>query len=136
MHRALLDTDTLSAVIRGRNDIVNGRAADYVSHCGVFSFSAMTRFEVTRGFRAVGASTRLAAFSALCKRSEVLAITDEVLDCAAAVYATLKQRGALIGDADLIIASTALVHGLALVTCNTGHFARVDGLPLDSWTTP
>jgi tRNA(fMet)-specific endonuclease VapC len=48
----------------------------------------------------------------------------------------LKRRGELISDADLIIAATAITHGLVLVTTNTAHYRRITGLVLDRWTQP
>lgn len=51
----------------------------------------------------------------------------------AASKAELYRRGAPIGDADLQIAAIALVHGLTVVTANTRHLARVDGLAVENW---
>jgi tRNA(fMet)-specific endonuclease VapC len=42
----------------------------------------------------------------------------------------LRRDGNLIGDMDLLIASTALVNDLTLVTRNRRHFERVPGLEL------
>jgi len=64
----------------------------------------------------------------------VLPITDEILVRAADLYAFLYQAGQLIGDADLIIAATALSEGLVLVTSNTSHYSRIPDLSLDCWT--
>ena len=44
------------------------------------------------------------------------------------IEAGLAARGAMLADADLQIAATALYHGLELVTGNGRHFARVPGL--------
>lgn len=44
------------------------------------------------------------------------------------IEAGLAVRGAMLADADLQIAATALYHGLELVTGNQRHFARVPGL--------
>jgi tRNA(fMet)-specific endonuclease VapC len=44
------------------------------------------------------------------------------------VRAELERAGSRIDDADLQIASTALHHGLELVTGNVRHFARVPRL--------
>jgi tRNA(fMet)-specific endonuclease VapC len=35
---------------------------------------------------------------------------------------------------DLLIAATALVHGLTLVTHNTRHYAGIEGLTIEDWT--
>ena len=44
------------------------------------------------------------------------------------VRAELEQAGKLLADADLLIAATALLHDLEVVTGNVRHFARVPGL--------
>jgi predicted nucleic acid-binding protein len=44
--RALLDTDTLSAVMRGTPAVLT-KAREYLAEHGVFSFSIITRYEVT-----------------------------------------------------------------------------------------
>ncbi len=49
------------------------------------------------------------------------------------VKAQLRRQSNLIEDFDLLLAATALVHDLTLVTNNTGHFGRVAGLVLDNW---
>jgi tRNA(fMet)-specific endonuclease VapC len=45
----------------------------------------------------------------------------------------LRQRGELIGDFDILIAATAMNEDAALVTENTRHFQRVDGLRIDTY---
>jgi tRNA(fMet)-specific endonuclease VapC len=45
----------------------------------------------------------------------------------------LKQRGALIGANDLLIAAHARHLGLTLVTNNTREFSRVPGLKVENW---
>ena len=44
----------------------------------------------------------------------------------------LRAAGNLIGDLDLLIGSTALRHGLTLLTNNRRHFARIEGLAVES----
>lgn len=47
--------------------------------------------------------------------------------------AELARQGSAIGPYDLQIASIALVHGLILVSNNTGEFRRVPGLTVEDW---
>jgi tRNA(fMet)-specific endonuclease VapC len=135
MNAALLDTDTLSHVMR--NDataLVHSQA--YLTVHTYYTFSLITRYEIVRGLKARGATARLAAFEHLCSTSLVLPLTDSIILRATDIYADLYQRGELIGDADILIAATALEHGLVLVTNNTRHFSRVTGLHLDNWLVP
>jgi len=47
--------------------------------------------------------------------------------------AGLKRKGQDMADFDLAIASIALSRKEVLITKNMKHFARIDGLMLDSW---
>jgi tRNA(fMet)-specific endonuclease VapC len=49
---------------------------------------------------------------------------------------SLRRLGITIPPLDLLIASTALVHGLTLVTHNTRDFAPVPGLTVVDWLAP
>ncbi|MBU2499678.1 MAG: type II toxin-antitoxin system VapC family toxin [Proteobacteria bacterium] len=48
------------------------------------------------------------------------------------IRAHLEKAGAILPDADLQVAATALRHGLELVTGNLDHFRRIDGLKLNT----
>ncbi len=43
--------------------------------------------------------------------------------------------GRTIGHNDVLIAATAMVHGLTLVTNNSDHFSRINGLDIDNWSS-
>ena len=45
----------------------------------------------------------------------------------------LKKQGLLIDDFDLLIAASAYVHNLILVTDNLRHFQHIDGLRIENW---
>ena len=60
----------------------------------------------------------------------ILGLSDTTMDRFARERAMLRQQGALIPDFDLLIAATALVHQLVLVTRNTRHFRRISMLTL------
>jgi tRNA(fMet)-specific endonuclease VapC len=49
------------------------------------------------------------------------------------ISAHLRARGSARGDMDVLIASVALVHGEAIVTRNTAHFADIPGLTVESY---
>ena len=129
---ALLDTDTLSLYGRG-DPQVRANAAAYLRTYGAFSLSELTRYEVVRGFQLSGASARLAAFERLCGLSRILPFDEACARRAAEVWVDLHRRGRLIGEVDILIAGTALAHGLAVVSQNTGHFTRVAGLVVINW---
>jgi tRNA(fMet)-specific endonuclease VapC len=48
----------------------------------------------------------------------------------------LLNRGLVVNPPDLIIAATAIVHDLTLVTHNTQDFQYIPGLRLEDWLRP
>jgi tRNA(fMet)-specific endonuclease VapC len=100
--RSLPDTDVLSALMKG-DPSVSSAASDYVAAHGFLSFSLITRYEILRGLKAKEATAQMRAFDRLCSVCEIVPLTDEVVVRAADVYADLKRRGELIGDADILI---------------------------------
>jgi tRNA(fMet)-specific endonuclease VapC len=133
MEPVLLDTDTLSEVIKGRDTHVRNHARQYLATFGVFTFSLITRYEILRGLKARNAVRQLERFEQQCRRSHVMPLTDAIIVRAADIYAALYRRGQLISDADILIAATALHHNLIMVTENRDHFQRIPGVIVESW---
>ena len=132
---ALLDTDTLSHMMRqDRSARAHGLA--YLAEHGQFTFSLVTRYEILRGLKVKQAAVQMAAFDQFCAVNKVLPLTDRIVVRAAEIYADLHRRGAMIGDADILIAATAQEHSLVLVTNNTRHFSNVTGLQIVRWAGP
>ncbi len=50
------------------------------------------------------------------------------------VKAELERKGNIIDDADLLIASCALVYNRVLVTNNEKHFKRITDLKIENWS--
>lgn len=132
----LLDSDTLSEVLKRRDDAVRTRARQYLSAHRRFRFSIITRYEILRGLAAKDAHRQTERFEAQCALSEVVPLTDDVVVLAADLYGQLHRGGELISDADLLIAATALRLGVPLVTENRRHFERVPDLEVESWRSP
>ena len=130
---ALLDSDTLSEIMKGRNPQVSHNAQEYLREYRVFQFSLMTRYEILRGLHAKGTGRQITAFLDRCRASVVYPLTEDVVDRAAELYGILRQRGQMISEGDLLIAATAILQGLVLVTGNEDHFQRVEGLRFVNW---
>ena len=63
----------------------------------------------------------------------ILPINDTVLDETARIMQETTQKGEGIGMADSIIAATARVYRLTLVTDNVRHFKRVAGIEVKNY---
>jgi tRNA(fMet)-specific endonuclease VapC len=135
----LLDTDTLSEVLKGKNPKINAAAVAYRTAFTYYTFSAITVVEITRGYQRRGSMAQLGRFLARLPLSEVLTLDLESAVLAGEIAGLLESVGQLIGLADTMIAAIALQHQLTLVTGNQAHFQRVQALgyplKLDNWRT-
>ncbi len=59
---------------------------------------------------------------------KVLGINEDICRVFGMERTNLRKKKQLIGDMDLLIASTALHHNLTILTNNLKHFERVEGL--------
>lgn len=76
--------------------------------------------------------SNMAEVLALCEDLDVLPISDVIYEFARQ-KAFLRKKGTMIEDADIFIGSTAVVHGMTMVTENTKHLGRLDGIVMDNW---
>ena len=129
---ALLDTDILSELLK-QHPLVLQKARAYLADHGRLAFSIVTRYEILRGFKAKQALAQETAFERFCQTSEVVPLTDEMIQLAATLYGDLYRRGELLPDADLLIAATALAERRILVTNNLDHFRRIQDLATENW---
>jgi tRNA(fMet)-specific endonuclease VapC len=136
MDAALLDTNALSEVLKQRNANIQQHSRQYLRSHGQFAFSAVTRFEIIRGYKDVGAMTQLSKFLTFCGHSLVLPLTDAIFDRASDLWVVARHGGHSRSDADLLIAATALEHGRHIITGNVTHFAWVPGLVIEDWRQP
>ena len=58
---------------------------------------------------------------------------DETMEKFGELKAKAEAAGRRVDDADVIIAATAMRPGALLVTGNTRHFSRFDGLEIEDW---
>lgn len=95
--------------------------------------SAVTRVELEGGIHARPefAEQRRQAVDALLRELEVVDFDDEM----AAAYGAIVARAGFSRRKiiDRMIAATALVNGLTLITCNPADFQDIPGLKLDVW---
>ena len=128
MNKALLDTDTLSEIGKGINPTVATRATTYRRAFGFYTLSVISVMEIVRGHQRANNPMRLNAFLTSVAAQEVLSFDQDAAELAGRIAGDLERTGQGIGIADPMIAATAIRHGLELVTGNTAHFLRIQGL--------
>lgn len=96
--------------------------------------SSITLGELIYGARKKGSATLLTKIQQLVTANlPVLPFDADAAGRYGEVRANLENRGQLIGDADIRIASIALVRGLIVVTGNVRHFQQVPNLFIQNW---
>jgi tRNA(fMet)-specific endonuclease VapC len=131
----LLDTNVCVTWLRGKNALLKARLTAHAPTDLVVCSLVVGELCVgaAKSNKPAAEQQRVDAFLALYQS---LPFGDSEARKYAEVRAYLESRGTPIGDFDLAIAATALVHDLTLVTHNTSEFSRVPGLALEDWEIP
>ena len=132
MKKALLDTNIITAFLKGNAAVVE-RVAQYINVHERLTMSIISYYEILRGLKDLGSKKKLQAFEKFVNDCEVEELGISVMDKAAEIYVKLKNEGKLVEDADILIASTAMNMGFAVVTDNVKHFNRIKGLEVENW---
>jgi tRNA(fMet)-specific endonuclease VapC len=129
----LVDTDICSAYLKGDRRVWNR----FMQSSGGLQGSTITVGELfTWALRANAPPARLQGLLDLLKDLTVLPVTVDVARKFGEVRAGLLDQGLSVPEMDLLIASTALVHGLTMVTHNVADYANVPGLTVVDWLIP
>ena len=130
--RYLLDTTVISDFVRGTPAVLTRLKATRKSDVALCTVTVM---EVEYGLQLNPARARRieATIRDFLQDVQILTYEREDAIATAALRAALSKRGAPIGPYDLMIAGTALRHGLVMVTSNRKEFERIDGLSLEDW---
>ncbi len=127
----LLDTDTIIYSLKG-DKAVNKNLLLHIED--PMKISIITLMELYYGaHKSERVTGNLAKVKRLENEFEVIPAGGESADIFGMLKAILEKSGSRLDDFDLIIASCAMAHNLTLVTNNTQHFTRIDGLKLTNW---
>ena len=94
--------------------------------------SSINYYEIVRGFKIAGATKKFEIFLKLCDNWSILPFDMRAVDKSIDIYTQL-HKGQTIEDNDIYIAAIAIVNNCTLVTANTRHFGRVEGLNFVNW---
>lgn len=119
----LVDTNVLSELHRRRPNaaVVGWLATQETIHLSVVSLEELA-FGVARATRAARPQLGRWLDTLLDARPVVLEVTPAIARMSGELRAARESRGRRVAQADLLIAATALAHGLTLATKNTRDF--------------
>ncbi|MCK4390855.1 MAG: type II toxin-antitoxin system VapC family toxin [Desulfobacterales bacterium] len=132
MKRCTLDTNIITAFLK-RDLRVASRVSDYLEYFDRLTINIISYYEILRGLKDLGNDEKLKKFEEFVQENELVSIRKETVVKAAEIYAYLKKQGNLIEDADILMASIAIVEDLVLITNNIKHFERIQSLATENW---
>ena len=128
----MLDTDTVSYLVRGKTPALDTRVAKMRPK--QLSISAVTRGELLYGMHLKDGAHRLTQLvDQFLLRVQCLPWDDAAATHFAVIAADLHKAGTQICSMDAMIAGHASATGAVLVTNNARHFSRVPGLMIENW---
>ena len=130
----LLDTDILSTHLRRPSGLTHR----FIQHSGRLYTSSVALAELyVWAHNRPDPARPLSAINSLLLQE--IGLLDYDQDCAhefGRVRSELRRSGIEVATFDLMIASTALVYDLTLVTHNTKDYQNIPNLRLEDWLTP
>jgi tRNA(fMet)-specific endonuclease VapC len=133
MNNYLVDTNIVSEYLKGNQNVLNKWLQASINGDDV-CINGIVYYEIKRGFLAGNMIDKLAKFNGLCNQIKIYwANSQDVFDEAIAIWDYLRSKGQLIDDADILIAATAKINNLIMITDNQKHFQRINGIKIDNW---
>jgi tRNA(fMet)-specific endonuclease VapC len=135
--RFVLDTNTFSALMRGDPPMV-GRIAQIPPEDVAVPQPVIA--EIAYGIARLPSSRRrdwlMERFAQVASELPRAIWSDDVSHAYGRLKAALERRGRRIEDFDAAIAAHALAAGAVLVTTDTAHMTRIEGLRIEDWSQP
>ena len=126
----LVDTDICSAYLKGDNRVGHR----FIQQGGGLHISAVTAGQLfTWALMAGASSRRMEGLLDLLRDVTFLDVNRDVAEKFGDLRVQQLRTGQRTPDTDLLIAATALVHNLTVVTHNQKHFVTVPGLSMQDW---
>ena len=128
----LLDTDTIIYILKGESRAIENLNL-HVHH--PLHTTSVTLMELYDGaYKSQKVAANLSRVRMLEQWLSMIVPGKEMAETFGMLKAGLESQGQTLDDFDLIIASCALAWNFILVTNNTKHFERIEGLKLANWS--
>ena len=124
----LIDTDTCIALLKKNPSVLQHLREVGVHNCKI---SKITLAELFFGAYKSGSQKHFDEVGRIATLFESYSVI--YLRKYGEIRWQLESKGMKIGDMDMFIAATALEEDLIVVTGNTEHFSRIEGLKVENW---
>jgi tRNA(fMet)-specific endonuclease VapC len=127
-----LDTDILVSLLRGSSDALR-RIGELERRGELLSTTSITAYELLKGARTSSHSEEnVRGVERLLVNMKVEGFGEEDSPTAALIFAQLKEKGKMVGEFDMIIASIVIGRNDRLLSRDK-HFETVPGLKFETW---
>ncbi len=126
-----LDSNVISDMLRGDLKVIN-HLKTVRDNDDILFIPSIVYYEVVRGLKAAGKTRMLEDFQNFYEKVEHLSLDMNAIEKSVEIYIQLR-KGQNIEDNDIYIAAISMVNDCTLVTANTRHFGRVEGLNFVNW---
>ena len=127
----LLDTDVCISLLRGNRKVIEHRK----DFAGEVSVSFMNVAELFYGAeKSSNPKKNKAVVEQFLLTVRTINSNRNIMKRFGQLKAQLEQSGSPLADADLFVAAAALENCTHLITGNTKHFSRIEGLNLLNWS--
>ena len=128
----VLDTDILVALLKGNSEAI-GKVRKLEENGELLSTTLITAYELMKGaYISSKPDENLARVQDSISTLRVLELSLVACEEAAKIYRQLKEKGALIGEFDVLIAAIAMSNNEPLVTRDE-HFRTIKGTRIIKW---
>jgi tRNA(fMet)-specific endonuclease VapC len=128
----ILDTNIVSALVKD-SKVVFEKYDTAIDNNEDLGISGITFYELQRGAFSPQFARKRQVLEDLMGNFELVLPDFHTFQLAAEIWWDLKQKGTLLEDNDILIAATAMSFDATLISDNTKHFDRVQGLRLENW---
>ena len=126
-----LDSNVIIDYLRDNENIIR-HMSEARANGNLLSICPIVYYEIVRGFKIANASKQLEKFMSLYQTLSPLSFDMRATEKTIDIYVQL-HKGQMIEDNDIYIAAISIVNDCTLVTANTKHFGRVEGLDFVNW---
>lgn len=125
----ILDTDTISFYLRGDEKV----REKFIAHRAELASTTVNYAELIYGLKRKDRKNLLSKVELMFDNITLYGFDKNAARVFGVLKAALSQKGTIVADMDLMIASIAIANKEVLISNNLKHFEKIEGLEVVSW---
>ncbi len=125
----VLDTDTISYYLRGSQSVKEY----FIKHQYKLASTSVNYAELMYGLKKRDNKKYLPKVEMIFSNIKIYTFDKKAATVFSTLKATMQNKGVVVADMDLMIASISLANGEKLISNNLKHFSKIENLEVESW---